>query len=34
LALCGRLEAELTSLQTETRRLLEAVLHEALNGGG
>ena len=32
LALCDRLEAQLTSTQTESRRLLEAVLHEALNG--
>jgi type I restriction enzyme S subunit len=31
MALCGRLEAQLTTTQTESRRLLEAVLHEALN---
>jgi type I restriction enzyme S subunit len=30
LALCDRLEAQLTTAQTESRRLLEAVLHEAL----
>ena len=32
MALCDRLEAQLTASQTESRRLLEAVLHEALNG--
>jgi type I restriction enzyme S subunit len=32
LALCDRLEAQLSTNQTESRRLLEAVLHEALNG--
>jgi type I restriction enzyme S subunit len=32
LALCDRLEAQLTTNQTESRRLLEAVLHEALIG--
>ena len=30
LALCDQLEAQLTDTQTESRRLLEAVLHEAL----
>ncbi len=30
LALCNQLEAQLTTAQTESRRLLEAVLHEAL----
>ena len=34
MALCDRLEAQLTSTQTESRRLLEAVLHEALAGQG
>jgi len=33
MALCDRLEAQLTTTQTESRRLLEAVLHEALNCG-
>lgn len=32
MALCDRLEAQLTTAQTESRLLLEAVLHEALNG--
>jgi type I restriction enzyme S subunit len=32
LALFDRLEAQLTTTQTEGRRLLEAALHEALNG--
>ncbi len=32
MALCDRLEAQLTTTQTESRRLLEAVVHEALNG--
>ena len=32
LALCKRLEAQLTATQTESRSLLEAVLHDALNG--
>jgi len=32
MALCDRLEAQITTTQTESRRLLEAVLHEALNG--
>jgi type I restriction enzyme S subunit len=31
MALCDRMEAQLTTTQTESRRLLEAVLHEALN---
>ena len=30
MALCDRLEAQLTAAQTESRRLLEALLHEAL----
>jgi type I restriction enzyme S subunit len=30
MALCDRLEPQLTTAQTESRRLLEAVLHEAL----
>lgn len=30
MALCDRLEAQLTTTQTESRRLLEAVLHKAL----
>jgi type I restriction enzyme S subunit len=30
MALCDRMEAQLTTSQTEGRRLLEAVLHEAL----
>jgi len=32
MALCDRLEAQLTTTQTESRRLLEAILHEALTG--
>lgn len=32
MALCDRLEAQLTITQTESRHLLEAVLHEALSG--
>jgi hypothetical protein len=28
---CDQLEAQLTTTQTESRRLLEAVLHEALS---
>ena len=32
MALCGRLEEQLTSAQTESSRLLEAVLHNALTG--
>jgi type I restriction enzyme S subunit len=31
LSLCDRMETQLTTTQTESRRLLEAVLHEALN---
>lgn len=31
MALCDRLKAQLTTTQTESRHLLEAVLHEALN---
>jgi type I restriction enzyme S subunit len=31
LGLCDRLEAQITDTQTESRRLLESVLHEALN---
>ena len=31
MALCDRLEAQLTTTQTESRRLLEAVLHEAIS---
>lgn len=31
MALCDQLEAQLTATQTDTRRLLEAVLHEALH---
>jgi type I restriction enzyme S subunit len=30
MSLCDRLEAQLTTAQTESRHLLEAVLHEAL----
>jgi type I restriction enzyme S subunit len=30
MAVCDRLESQLTTTQTESRRLLEAVLHEAL----
>jgi type I restriction enzyme S subunit len=30
MAICDQLEAQLTTAQTETRRLLEAVLHKAL----
>jgi type I restriction enzyme, S subunit len=30
MALCDRLEAQLTTTQTGSRRLLEAVLHDAL----
>jgi type I restriction enzyme S subunit len=32
MALCERLEKQLTTAQTESRRLLESVLEEALNG--
>jgi type I restriction enzyme, S subunit len=31
MALCDRLESQLATGQTESGRLLEAVLHEALN---
>ena len=31
MVLCDRLETQLTTTQTESRCLLEAVLHEALN---
>jgi len=30
MALCDRLEAQLTTAQTQSRRLLESTLHEAL----
>jgi len=30
MAVCDQLEAQLTTTQTDSRRLLEAVLHEAL----
>jgi type I restriction enzyme S subunit len=30
IGLCDQLEAQLTTTRTESRRLLEAVLHEAL----
>jgi type I restriction enzyme S subunit len=30
MALCDQLEAQLTATQTDSRRLLDAVLHEAL----
>ncbi len=33
MALCDRLEAQLTTAESESRRLLEAVLHEALSHG-
>ena len=32
MALCDRLEAQLTTIQTQSRRLLESTLHQALNG--
>jgi type I restriction enzyme, S subunit len=32
MALCDRLEAQLTTTQTQSRRLLESTLHQALNG--
>lgn len=32
MAVCDRLEAQVTTAQAESRRLLEAVLHHALNG--
>ena len=31
MALCDQLEAQLTTTEADSRRLLEAVLHEALN---
>jgi hypothetical protein len=31
MALCDQLEAQLTATEADSRRLLEAVLHEALN---
>ena len=31
MALCDQLEAQLTTTEVDSRRLLEAVLHEALN---
>ena len=34
MALCDRLETQLTTAQTDSRRLLEAVLHEALAPAG
>jgi type I restriction enzyme S subunit len=34
MAVCDRLESQLTTAQTESRRLLEAVLHDALASGG
>ena len=34
MAVCDRLEAQLTTTQTESRRLLEAVLHQALRQAG
>jgi hypothetical protein len=34
MTLCDRLEAELTTAESESRRLLEAVLHEALSEKG
>jgi type I restriction enzyme S subunit len=34
MALCDQLEAQLTTAQTESRRLLESVLHHALNAPG
>jgi len=34
MALCDRLEAQLTTAQTESRRLLEALLHQALAPAG
>ena len=33
MALCDKLESQLATAQTESRRLLEAVLHEALQPG-
>ena len=34
MAMCDRLEAELAAAQTESSRLLEAVLRKALEGSG
>ena len=34
MALCDQLEAQLTATEADSRRLLEAVLHEALTLGG
>ena len=34
MTVCDRLEAQLTTTQTESRRLLEAVLHQALGQAG
>lgn len=34
MAVCDQLEAQLAATQTESRRLLKAVLHQALNGAG
>jgi type I restriction enzyme S subunit len=34
MALCDQLEAQLTTAQSESRRLLESVLHQALNDDG
>jgi type I restriction enzyme S subunit len=33
MALCDRLEAQLATAQSESRRLLESVLHQTLDGG-
>jgi type I restriction enzyme S subunit len=33
MALCDQLEAQLTTAQSESRRLLESVLHQTLDGG-
>jgi len=32
MAICDKLEAQITAVQAESQRFLEAVLHEALNG--
>ena len=32
MTLCDQLETQLTTTQTESRRLLDSFLHEALNG--
>jgi hypothetical protein len=34
MALCNQLESQFTAGQTESGRLLESVLHHALNGEG